>query len=216
MADALSRRPHPTSQLYAVSSCEPTWTTSIAQGYASDSASQDIIAKLVVAKDSVPHFSLQDGLLKFKGRVWIGNNQPLQLQIMSALHCAPVGGHSGFPVTYRRIKQLFAWKNMKTTVKTFVSHCLTCQQAKPDRSKYAGLLQPLPVPSQAWQAISMDFMEGLPSSHHKTCILVVVDRFTKYGHFIPLAHPFTAAMIARVFFDNIYKLHGLPDSIVSD
>ncbi|WVZ82556.1 hypothetical protein U9M48_029810 [Paspalum notatum var. saurae] len=58
--------------------------------------------------------------------------------------------------------------------------------------------------------------KGLPLSSGKNCILVVVDKFTKYGHFIALAHPFTAASVATVFFDHIYRLHGLPESIVSD
>jgi len=62
----------------------------------------------------------------------------------------------------------------------------------------------------------MDFIEGLPKSQGKSCVMVVVDKFTKYSHFLALSHPFTAAGIAKVFFDNIYKLHGLPDSIVSD
>lgn len=62
----------------------------------------------------------------------------------------------------------------------------------------------------------MDFVEELPTSHNKNYILVVVDKLTKYGHFIPLSHPFTAAVVARVFFDNIYKLYGLLDSIISD
>ena len=105
---------------------------------------------------------------------------------------------------------------MKSAVKTFVASCQICQQAKPDRSKAPGLLQPLPIPSAAWQMLTMDFVEGLPNSQGKNCILVVVDRFTKYGHFLALAHPFTAAGVAKLFFDNIYKLHGLPDSIVSD
>ena len=135
-----------------------------------------------------------------KKRIWLGNNKELQLQIMSALHASPAGGHSGFPVTYRRIKQLFAWPAMKSAVKSFVAQCSICQQAKPDRAKYPGLLQPLPVPSQAWQIISLDFIEGLPKSQGHSCVLVVVDKFTKYSHFIALSHPFTAASIARIFF----------------
>jgi hypothetical protein len=62
------------------------------------------------------------------------------------------------------VKQLFHWQGLKSTVKKLVSECITCQQAKPDRAKYPGLLQPLPVPAAAWQIISMDFIEGLPRS----------------------------------------------------
>jgi hypothetical protein len=62
----------------------------------------------------------------------------------------------------------------------------------------------------------MDFIEGLPKSKKYDSILVVVDKFTKYAHFVPLSHPFTALQVAQVFVDNIYKLHGLPTSIVSD
>ncbi|KAL0455225.1 UNVERIFIED_CONTAM: hypothetical protein Slati_0861700 [Sesamum latifolium] len=62
----------------------------------------------------------------------------------------------------------------------------------------------------------MDFIEGLPNSEGKDSILVVVDRLTKYSHFIALKHPYTATSVAKVFFDNIYKLHGLPVSIVTD
>lgn len=190
VADALSRRPHVDHTMYAISTCEPSWITLISDGYASNPYTKDILAKLSVCKDSVKNFTLQEGLLVFKGKLWIGNNPSLHLQILSALHAAPASGHSGFPVTYRRLKQLFAWKGMKTLTKDYVSQCQTCLQAKPDRSKYAGLLQPLPIPSSAWQAIPMNFVEGLPMSKNKNCIMVVVDRFTKYGHFIPLAHPF--------------------------
>ena len=135
---------------------------------------------------------------------------------MLALHDSPVGGHSGFPVTYRRIKQLFSWPSMKTIVKQYVSSCSTCQQAKPDRSKYPGLLQPLPIPKQAWEVISMDFVEGLPRSANANTILVVVDTFSKYSHFLPLLHPFSALKVAQLFMDCVYKLHGLPVSIVTD
>jgi hypothetical protein len=119
-------------------------------------------------------------------------------------------------VTYHRVKQLFAWPGLKKTVKDFVTTCSICQQAKPDRSKYPGLLQPLPIPTGAWQTICMDFVEGLPLSAGKNCVLVVVDKFSKYSHFVPLKHPFSAASVAQVFMQQIYRLHGLPVAIVSD
>lgn len=136
--------------------------------------------------------------------------------MLQAYHANAIGGHSGLPVTYARMKKLFAWHGMKKSVATFVKSCLVCQQAKADRSKLPGLLQPLPVPDAAWQVISMDFVEGLPTSGQYNCILVVVDYFTKCAHFLPFHHPFTAGKVAKIFLDQVYKLHGLPSAIVSD
>ena len=62
----------------------------------------------------------------------------------------------------------------------------------------------------------MDFVEGLPQSHGYNCILVVVDRFSKFSHFLALKHPFTALGVAKVFMQQVYRLHGLPSSIISD
>lgn len=79
-----------------------------------------------------------------------------------------------------------------------------------------GLLHPLPIPSTVWQDITMDFITHLPLSTGKTVIWVIVDRLSKTAHFIALPTNFGAATLATLFLQNIYKLHGLPKSIVSD
>jgi len=99
-------------------------------------------------------------------------------------------------------------------IKKWVQSCQVCNQAKPDRHKYPGLVKPLPIPDHARQMIPMDVIEGLPRSKRYNCILVVVDKFSKYAHSIPLFHPFTTLTAAHAFMDNIYKLHGMPRLIV--
>jgi hypothetical protein len=155
-------------------------------------------------------------VIRYKGRIWLGNNKPVQFKVLHALHASPVGGHSGAPVTYTRIKQLFFWPGLKTDVWAFVQNCATCIQAKPDRSRYPGLLQPLPVLASSFEVITMDFIKGLPQSGSFNAIWVVVDKFSKFSHFVPLKHPFTTASLAKVFMDQIYRLHGMPKVIISD
>lgn len=96
-----------------------------------------------------------------------------------------------------------------------------CQLARHVKNKsktlmLAGILQPLPVPLQVWDNISLDFIEGLPSSYGKYIILVIIDRLTKYVHFVALSHPFTVRNVAKSFVENVVKLHGMPKSIISD
>jgi transposase InsO family protein len=62
----------------------------------------------------------------------------------------------------------------------------------------------------------MNFIEGLPMFDNANAIFVVVDRLTKYAHFFPLKHPYTDASVAKVYMDNIVKLHGIPLQIISD
>lgn len=216
VANALSRFPEPEAQCVAISTATPAWTQTVAASYLKDPLAQDMITKLAIDSTAVPNFTLRDGLLRYKGRLWVGNDSALHQQLLAAVHTSPVGGHSGIPVTLRRAKQLFAWRGMNSAVRAFVASCRVCQQAKLDHSRLPGLLQPLEVPDRAWKIISMDFVEGLPVSGRFNAILVVVDTFSKYAHFVGLRHPFTAATVASAFVQHVYHLHGMPSAIVSD
>lgn len=213
-ADALSQFPLPYCS--AVSVVQPQWLSAVCDSYLHDAHAQQLISKLTLDPAPVPNFTFRDGLLRYKQRIWIGQQPELHLQLIEALHTSAVGGHSGVPVTYRRVKQFFAWTGMKSVVQEFVQRCLVRQQAKADRSCLPGLLQPLPVPDRAWKVISMDFIEASPLSGGFNCVLVVVDTFSKYAHFLGLKHPFTAAGVAKLFLSQVYKLHGMPTAIVSD
>lgn len=136
--------------------------------------------------------------------------------ILESLHSSAIGGHSGVQATYHLIRKLFAWTGLKQDVKRFVDQCSICKQAKAEHVRYPRLLQPLPAPDHAWLIISMDFIEGLPRSSGFNCIMVVVDKFSKYAHFLAMAHPFTVFQVAQLFMQQVYRLHGLPQSIISD
>jgi len=101
-------------------------------------------------------------------------------------------------------------------VRNFIRDCPICQKYKADLSAPGGLLQPLPIPGAIWVDVSLDFIERLPKSRGKDTILVVVDRLSKYAHFLPLSHPFSAVTVAQLYFDNVFKLHGIPKTMVSD
>ena len=122
--------------------------------------------------------------------------------------------HSRAPATYQKLKKLFYWPGIRSAVLKHVQACSICAQPKPDRSAYLGLLEPLPIPRASWEVISLDFVEGLLLSEAANAILVVVEKFSKFAHFIPLKHPFLAASVARLFMDHIFKVHGMPMAII--
>jgi len=208
-ADALSRQSNPVASCAAISSVTPQWIQEVLDSYTNDVTAKALLSKLSIDPNSVPGFSLRQGILRYHDRIWVGADLILQQKLMHACHSSAIGGHSGFPATYMRMKRLFAWKGMKSALRAFVTSCVTCQRAKPDRARLPGLLQPLPVPDSAWQIISLDFVEGLPCSNRANYILVIVDSFTKYAHFV-------AQSVAKVFLNQVYRLHGLPTAIISD
>lgn len=155
-------------------------------------------------------WSVHDGLVLYDRKAYIHPSSPLLLAIVEAAHTT---GHEGVQKTRMRLKADFHIPRMKQVVQDFIRSCQVCQQYKVEQLQPAGLLQPLEVPFHAWEHISMDFIEGLPHVNRKSVILTIVNRFSKYAHFVPLAHPYTAGSVARVFFDEVVQLHGFPCSI---
>jgi hypothetical protein len=98
---------------------------------------------------------------------------------------------------------------MKQVVQEYVRECPTCQRHKFEHLHPAGLLLPLLIPQGVWTDVALDFVEALPRVRSKFVILTVVDRFSKYFHFIPLAHPYLAESVAQAFFAKIVRLHGV-------
>lgn len=214
-ADALSRLVH-LHAIQAVSMVKPDWMQEVINSHATDPRAQQLLTELAVHSPNTAGYSLQDGIIKYHSQIWVGQNAALQTKLIATCHSSAIGGHSGIKATYHRLKSHFAWKGMKQAVEEFIKQCAICQQAKHTNTHPAGLLQPLPIPQGVWMDLSMDFIEGLPKSNGYDVILVVVDRLTKYAHFVAIKHPYTTADIAQVFMDRIVKLHGLPQSIVSD
>lgn len=161
-------------------------------------------------------YTLENGVVKYKGRLVIPNTSILVQSLLHEYHDTPMGGHSRDLKTYQRLASEWYWLGMRKAVTKYVQSCLVCQQQKSSALSPAGLLQPLPIPAQIWEDIAMDFIEGLPKSSGWDTVLVVVDRLSKYGHFVGLKHPFSAQTIANTFMREIVKLHGFPATIVSD
>jgi hypothetical protein len=216
VADALSKVSTASSyDISAISIVKPIWLQEIQESYSTDPQATKWLSELSVTTP-IGFYTLKYGLIRHKERICVGSNTVLQHKILNSLHAGAIGGHSGYEVTYKRVKQLFAWFKLKQFVKDYVAQCSICQQPKTEKVAYPGLLAPLPIPKNAWHTVTLDFIEGLPKSAGYNCMLVVVDKSSKYAHFVALSHPFTAFQVAIIYLNNIFKLHGLPTIMILD
>ncbi|CAJ2661993.1 unnamed protein product [Trifolium pratense] len=209
-ADALSR-------LMTLAWSEPQYnfTQQVKEAIQQDDNLLEIIQKCLQGL-APTNYTVREGILYWKHRMVIPPKATLIQQILEEFHTSPIGGHAGMTRTLARIKSQFYWSAMKKDIFDYVQNCLVCQQAKTTNTLLAGLLQPLPIPSQVWEDIAMDFITSLPLSFGYTTIMVVVDRLTKYAHFIAMKTDYTSKSVAEAFMHNVVKLHGMPKSIVSD
>ncbi|MCO5546721.1 hypothetical protein L7F22_000157 [Adiantum nelumboides] len=120
-------------------------------------------------------------------------------------------------VFMKGVERYFYWPRLKKDVEEFVRSCLVCQKVKFDRHKAQGLLQPLHIPTRPWESIAMDFIFDLPRTQNvHDGIWTIIDRFSKQAHFIAVKNIVKPDHLARLFMAQIFRLHGMPETIVSD
>ncbi|KAK8919251.1 hypothetical protein KSP39_PZI022114 [Platanthera zijinensis] len=214
VADALSRLPE--GALAHISMPQLESMDEIQEEVQRDSELRVIVENLRQAREAAPGYHLQNDRLYYQGRVVIPAQSAWRTVMMHEFHSSPMGGHAGILRTLQRARANVFWKGMRRDIQEFVQKCEVCQRQKYETTSPAGLLTPLEIPHQIWDTVSMDFIDGLPKSKGKTVILVVVDKLSKYGHFLALSHPYTGESVAALFVREIVRLHGIPRAIISD
>uniref|UniRef100_A0A2N9H7E7 RNA-directed DNA polymerase n=1 Tax=Fagus sylvatica TaxID=28930 RepID=A0A2N9H7E7_FAGSY len=209
VADALSRR-------YALLSILDTKLLGfeyIKDLYAQDSDFGEVFN--ACEKVAFGKFYRHDGFLFRENKLCVPMCSLRELFVREA-HGGGLMGHFGVAKTLGILHDHFFWPHMKRDVERICEKCITCKQAK-SKLKPHGLYTPLPIPSEPWTDISMDFVLGLPRTKRgRDSVFVVVDRFSKMAHFIACHKTDDASHIADLFFKEIVRLHGMPRTIVSD
>lgn len=193
-------------------------------GYKADRSFSPILARSKKEKDIDGKFRAyrlsDNGLLYFldsdhKIRLCVPKSEIKT--ILQEIHDgAHESAHAGRERTLSAVREKFYWPSLRKDVSDYVKSCDVCQKVKHDRSGKTGYLKPLEIPAQPFDTISLDFISGLPMSNGKNAILVVVDKLTKYAHFIPTTTEINASETAQLLFDEIIKTYGLPRVIVGD
>ncbi|GJS59005.1 ty3-gypsy retrotransposon protein [Tanacetum coccineum] len=205
VADALSRIEE--SQHFTLYVPTFPWTQELRDFYSTTNEGRGWIDRITNEPNSLPGHHIHDGLVYVHNRLLIPQVPSLRLKLLHEYHSTTLGGHSGITATIRRLNSSFFWPHLKKDVTRFITECVTCQQTKYSTQKPYGMLQALPIPNQVWEEISMDFITNLPSSNGKTTIWVIIDRLTKFAHFLSLPPHSTAASLTNLFLYQIYRLH---------
>ena len=156
-----------------------------------------------------------EGHFTFHGLIVVP--EAVQKEVISLHHDSLTAGHFGQRKTMASIQREFFWPNMAGTVAKYIRRCDSCQRNKSITAVPYGLLQPIQIPDTRWQVVTMDFVTGLPVSRQgNNCILVMVDKLTKYVVLVPTVKKLTALDCSELFIIHIFQSKGLPDKIISD
>jgi hypothetical protein len=197
--------------IFATSDAPPI-IDAIKKAYPNDILAQELLSD--IKEKTKPYIKLHQGIILINNKIYVPEEN--RIKILELRHDAKLAGHFGITRTINLIRRNYWWPSLNTYVKDYIKTCNTCCRAKTSKSAKSGELQPLPIPKGPWKDVSMDFVTDLPPSRGFDSILVIVDRFTKMGHFIPCNKTVTAEQTANLFIQNILRLHGAPSSIVSD
>ena len=159
------------------------------------------------------NFTIINDLLCWKNRIYVPEG--LRQRIIQSEHHSNVAGHFGRERTLELLSRNFYWVNMERDIRKYCSECDICQRTKAPRHAKHGLLHPLELACKPWTHVSTDFITDLPESEGATIILVVVDRFIKMAHFIPIKKK-DSPTVAQAYLENVWKYHGFPEDVVSD
>ena len=113
--------------MYIISFPTPTWLAKLKASYGTDSTIKNIVSAFQEGDNPPKGFSLVDGLLFFKGRIYLGSNSPLKSSILHHVHNGPLGGHLGYVKTLHWVKQDFYWPGMKKDLMQYIKECDVCQ-----------------------------------------------------------------------------------------
>ena len=149
-------------------------------------------------------------------RVIVPDQQDLKLDLLKEIHCVPYSGHPGFTRTLEVTKRFFYWSHMTQEVRQFVLDCPVCQVEKSSHLKPAGKLMPLEIPQRKWDHVVLDFVVGMPVQGEYDAICTVVDKATKMCHFIPCNEKISAKQVAKLYWQFVGRLHGIPSVLISD
>ncbi|KJZ69408.1 hypothetical protein HIM_11204 [Hirsutella minnesotensis 3608] len=160
--------------------------------------------------------TINDGRLYFRERLYVPQSE-LRTLLIQLAHDSVESGHPGRNKLYELISRSYWWPRLSVDTKRFTRNCHGCLRNKSSRFRYQGTLKPLPIPLQRWKDLSVDFIGPIqPTARGFNAIMVVVDRLSKDRHFSPCRTDMKAHDLAMLFVRDVWKLHGLPDSIVSD
>lgn len=157
--------------------------------------------------------------LYFRDRLYIPNlpKNELRTFLLQLAHDSVESGHPGGRRMFELVSRDYFWPGLQAEIDQFCANCHLCHRNKGSQDRYKGALKPLPLPSQRWRHISVDFIGPIITSKQgNNGIMNVVDRLTKEKHSIPCKMTMTAEELAQLFVQRVWCLHGLPDSIISD
>lgn len=174
-------------------------------------------AELVKVHPPSDPLQVKAGRLYYNDRIVVPEEPSLRTRILAECHDSAVAGHLGKDKTIEQVKRRFYWKGMDESIFQYVTSCDACQRNKPSQQSPMGLSMPLPIPTRPWQQVSMDLITGLPRSRSgNDAIVVFVDKLTKMVHYVACKTAVTAPELATLFLREVVRLHGVPESILSD